>query len=208
MKNRIAILFCVVLLPVFIITGCDNHDTISDEKDITSFRIGELEGVISGQTITVTVPYGTDLTSLTPVIEFTGKSISPASGTAQDFSNPVTYRVTADDGSVRDYTVTAQFADGKPSVTIAFEAFTSETVDLTADSTSDISRAAKDTLQISLAGIDGPIRWFINGDEQSETGGAITIAAADYPIGIHRVTALAYKDEVPYADEVIFKVVK
>jgi hypothetical protein len=52
------------------------------------------------------VPYGTDVTSLTPEIIYTGVSISPASGEAQDFTNPVTYVVTAADGSDAAWTVT------------------------------------------------------------------------------------------------------
>jgi hypothetical protein len=180
---------------------------LSDAKAITSFNIGNAIGVIDEQVITVTVPYGTDITGLSSVVGFTGKTISPASGTAQDFTNPVTYRVTVDDGSARDYTVTVQFAAGKPSVSIAFTALTSETVDLTLDSEQAISRAAKNTLQISVTG-SPQVRWFIDGAEQSVTDGTITITAIDYPVGIHRVTALVYTGEAPYADEVIFKVVK
>ncbi|MHB9294136.1 hypothetical protein Holit_03262 [Hollandina sp. SP2] len=62
-------------------------------------------GTIDGTNITVTVPFGTDLTSLTPTITIAGVSVSPASGTAQDFSSPVTYTVTAEDNSTAVYTV-------------------------------------------------------------------------------------------------------
>jgi uncharacterized protein YcfJ len=180
---------------------------LSDAKAITSFNIGNAVGTIEEQAISVTVPYGTDITSLSPVIGFTGATVNPASGTPQDFANPVTYQVAADDGSTKDYTVTVQFAAGKPLVTVAFTALTSEAVDLTLDPESDLSRTAKDTLQISVTG-SPQVRWFINGGEQSATDGTITIAAIDYPVGIHRVTALVYKGMVPYSDEVIFKIVK
>jgi hypothetical protein len=204
----IAILFYVVLISVIILAGCDNYDTTtSDEKIITSFKIEAAVGVISGQAITVTVPYGTDLVSLLPVIGFTGKSISPASGTVQDFTSPVIYQVTADDGSTRDYTAIVQFAAGKPSVTIAFTKLNSETVDLATNSESDLSRDTKDTLQISVSG-SSQTRWFIDGEEQSETAGTITIEAIRYPLGIHHVTEPVYTDAVPYSDEVNFKVVK
>jgi hypothetical protein len=103
--------------------------------------------------------------------------------------------------------VTVQFAAGRPSVTISFTALTSEEVDLTGDSESDLSRTAKDTLQISVTG-SSPVRWFVDGKEQSETDGTITIAATNYPVGIHHVTALVYRDEIPYSDELLFKVVK
>ncbi|MET7476582.1 family 43 glycosylhydrolase [Streptomyces sp. NPDC005648] len=58
--------------------------------------------------ITLPMREGTDLTSLAP--EFTlahGAAISPASGSVQDFSKPVTYEVTGSDGTRRSWTVSA-----------------------------------------------------------------------------------------------------
>ncbi|MDD5639322.1 MAG: hypothetical protein PHR47_00760, partial [Candidatus Pacebacteria bacterium] len=52
-------------------------------------------------------PYGTNVTSLTPTITIsTDATISPLSGVAQNFTNPVTYRVTAQGGAFQDYVVT------------------------------------------------------------------------------------------------------
>lgn len=59
-------------------------------------------GTISGNgNIMVKVPYGTSLASLAPVIEIsTGATVSPASAATTDFSaGPVTYTVTAEDGT-------------------------------------------------------------------------------------------------------------
>lgn len=61
---------------------------------------------IVGTNITRTVPFGTDMTDLTPTIVHNGDSINPASLVAQDFSNPVQYQVTAANGAIRTYTVT------------------------------------------------------------------------------------------------------
>lgn len=80
----------------------------SSAKDITAFSIGGVNGTISGTNITVNMPYGTNKTNLTPTITHTGASVSPASGAAQDFTNPVTYTVTAQDGSTQVYTVTVR----------------------------------------------------------------------------------------------------
>lgn len=58
--------------------------------------------------ITLPMREGTDLTALAP--EFTlahGAAISPASGSVQDFSEPVTYEVTGSDGTKRTWTVSA-----------------------------------------------------------------------------------------------------
>ncbi|MDR2741634.1 MAG: DUF5018 domain-containing protein [Treponema sp.] len=174
-------------------------------KAITSFAVGSATGEISEQTIAITVPYGSDITSLSPTITFTGNAVTPASGTAQNFTNPVTYRVTADDGSTRDYTVTVQ-SQGQNSIEITFTSLPYEKVDLTSEPEKDFSRTQKDTLQITVTGTLA--RWFIDGEEQIETGSTLSIAAIDYPVGIHHVTALVYKDEIPYSDELIFKVVK
>ena len=42
-------------------------------------------------TINLTVPMGTDVTALTPSIDFTGQYVDPASGIAQNFTSPVVY---------------------------------------------------------------------------------------------------------------------
>jgi hypothetical protein len=64
----------------------------------------------AGNSIAVTVPYGTNVTALVPTIIVNGAHISPSSGTMQDFTGPVSYRVTAADSSTRDYTVTVSVA--------------------------------------------------------------------------------------------------
>lgn len=75
-------------------------------KSIVTFDFPLGIGSIGDGVITVTVPQGTVLTALTPTIVHNGASISPASGVAQDFTNPVTYTVTAADGSTKAYVVT------------------------------------------------------------------------------------------------------
>jgi hypothetical protein len=80
-------------------------------KAITAFAITSPPsvGVITGTAIAVTVPYGTPVTGLVPAITHTGAGISPASGEARDFTTPVSYTVTAADGSTVTYTVTVTF---------------------------------------------------------------------------------------------------
>ena len=43
-------------------------DNVSTEKDITTFFIGSATGVITGTDIAITVPFGTDVTSLVAVL--------------------------------------------------------------------------------------------------------------------------------------------
>ncbi|GHV80917.1 hypothetical protein AGMMS49944_27080 [Spirochaetia bacterium] len=76
-------------------------------KIITGFTLAGSEGTITGTNIVVAVPSGIDLTALAPTtINYIGESISPDVGEAQDFSSPVTYTVTAADGSTQPYLVT------------------------------------------------------------------------------------------------------
>ncbi|MEU0211192.1 family 43 glycosylhydrolase [Streptomyces canus] len=70
----------------------------------------KVDAIVDNADSKVTLPMkeGTDLTSLAP--EFTlahGAAISPASGSVQDFSKPVTYEVTGSDGKKRTWTVAA-----------------------------------------------------------------------------------------------------
>ncbi|QXP52983.1 PKD domain-containing protein [Cellulophaga sp. HaHa_2_1] len=80
-------------------------DELSTEKEITSFIVNGVEGTIVGTDITIELPEGTDLTTLSPIIIHTGASISPESETSQDFTNPVIYTVTAQDQTIQEYTV-------------------------------------------------------------------------------------------------------
>jgi len=68
------------------------------KAEILSFSINGSQGIIDPETnsIEVPLPLGTDLTSLAPEITLSEEStVSPASGVAQDFSNPVTYTVSS-----------------------------------------------------------------------------------------------------------------
>lgn len=80
-------------------------DDVSESTDanILTFELEEATGsaVIDNEnkTIAVEVAYGTDLTSLSPIITISdGASISHAG--AQDFTNPMTYTVTAEEPTV------------------------------------------------------------------------------------------------------------
>ena len=70
---------------------------LHDEARITSFVINDIyQGTIdqTAKTITVYVPGSIGLTSLVPTIVYSqNASITPATGVAQDFTNPVTYMV-------------------------------------------------------------------------------------------------------------------
>ena len=80
-------------------------------SDIIIFDIDAQQSTVinaDNHTITVTMPENTDLSNLVPDIEISAcdAAIDPASGIAQDFTNPFTYQVTAGNGVVQDWVVT------------------------------------------------------------------------------------------------------
>ncbi|MDG6244517.1 MAG: PGF-pre-PGF domain-containing protein, partial [Methanolobus sp.] len=120
--------------------------TLNPAKSITGFSFTDpaVTGDINeaARTISITVPYGTDVSSLTPTIVHTGASITPGSGITQDFTNPVIYTVTAEDGTTRSYTVTVT-STLNPGKSITGFSFTDPAV------TGDINEAAR-TVSITV----------------------------------------------------------
>jgi hypothetical protein len=74
-----------------------------------AFTAPAVNGTVNAtaHTVAVTVPSGTNVTALSPTITISdGAGINPATGVAWDFTNPVTYTVTAEDQSTQDWVVT------------------------------------------------------------------------------------------------------
>jgi outer membrane protein assembly factor BamB len=88
---------------------------ISNDKKILSFTFrstdnapvlnSDVSGVIGADSIFLTLPTATQVTSLKPFIAFSGKTLSPASSLPQDFTSPVRYTVTANNGTTKNYMV-------------------------------------------------------------------------------------------------------
>jgi hypothetical protein len=88
---------------------------LSSAKDITSFVFrasdnpglsADAIGTFNNTAVNVIVPYGTMVKSLVPIVTLTaGSAISPPGDVARDFSNQVTYTVTAIDGTQQVYYV-------------------------------------------------------------------------------------------------------
>jgi len=109
MKNTLVnTLSFLIVLSTLISCGDDEDPALSTEKSILSFSINGAAGTINESPATVQVEVlETALTNLVPTITVSSNAeISPASGVAQDFTNPVMYTVTAGDGSTQAYTVT------------------------------------------------------------------------------------------------------
>lgn len=117
--------FLLMIFSIFFVNSCsdDSDETIvedykSDAKEITSFvfLLGGEESVfvdVNGETnLSAVLPALTDVTNLAPEIIISEKAtISPKSGVAQDFTSPVRYTVTAEDGSIKSFLVSVSLLD-------------------------------------------------------------------------------------------------
>ncbi len=136
MTRRI-LLHVALCLIVFILSACrggSNNTTLlpSDGKSITSYSFVSpaSTGTINqtARTISVTVPNGTDVTCLVATFETDGAGVKvgptvQASGsTPNDFTYPVSYSVTAQDGQSATYTVSVIVLAG-PSAAKAITVF-------------------------------------------------------------------------------------
>jgi hypothetical protein len=110
--------------------GTNNPAPVSSAKAITAFSFSSpaATGVINetAKTISVTVPYGTNVTALVASFATTGASVLvdstvQASGTTpNNFTNPVNYSVTAADSSVATYTISVTIASSSAKAITAF----------------------------------------------------------------------------------------
>lgn len=76
----------------------------SSENYITSYKLGDAEGVINGNNIAITIPYAMDLAAVKPEIAFSEFAALTAPDALKEGEN--TYTVTAEDGTEQVYTVT------------------------------------------------------------------------------------------------------
>jgi hypothetical protein len=155
MKAQVKFWYMALILVVFI-AGCppgkggDGGDTTAKAITAFSFTSPAATGTIdeNAKTIAVTVPNGTDVTALIATYTTTGESVKVGSSlqvcsiTANDFTSPVVYMVTAADGTTATYTVTVTAAPSSAKAITAFS-FT------TPPATGTIDESAK-TIAVSV----------------------------------------------------------
>ncbi|MBL9019884.1 MAG: hypothetical protein JNL83_37210 [Myxococcales bacterium] len=129
----------------------------SSTKDLTSFSFldatnpalsMDITAAINGSQIAATVPSGTAVTALVATFTTTGRTVTVGgvvqeSGVAsRDFTSPVTYVVTAEDGTTQAYTVTVTVAGGSAKDLTAFSFTDAANPALMADVTATINGTA------------------------------------------------------------------
>ncbi|MFK7909861.1 MAG: sialate O-acetylesterase [Akkermansiaceae bacterium] len=89
---------------------------IPPRADYLTFGLPGNPGVIGDTDVTLTLPYGSDVTNLAPTFTlWPGATSVPASGTARNFTSPQVYTVTSSDSQVvKNYIVTAEIAPPLP----------------------------------------------------------------------------------------------
>ena len=95
--------------------SCQWETAATTSTGITGFSINGVAGTVNNttNTITITMPRGTDVTKLAPVIATNGvRSLTPGSGETVDFTNSVTYTAIMEDGSTKTYIVTVYVNKG------------------------------------------------------------------------------------------------
>ncbi len=96
------------------LTISDNDSmTLSSDCDITAFTLAGKTAVITGTDITLSVPTGTALTDIAPdtLTIPAGATVTPSADAVRDFTSPVAYTVTAEDGTSKRYVVTVTQRD-------------------------------------------------------------------------------------------------
>jgi hypothetical protein len=129
MKNlkKLMALMLIVVSGMTLFTGCTDEDDPtpekSTEKKVMMFRFDQLTPAITAtidhnlKTIAAVMPAGSNLSALTPYIEVSDKaSVSPASGSSVDFTAPVNFTVTAEDGSTAVYVASITLDAAGPEV--------------------------------------------------------------------------------------------
>jgi hypothetical protein len=183
----------------------------NNAKAITGFSFADLDatGVIDGASrhISVSVPYDTDLGSLAPTITVSpGATVSPASGTTQNFTAPATYTVTAENGDTAEYIVSVSVR-GQGSITP--EIPTDQKAQIYIEGT-----PAEDPLTLTLTRTEtktlstvGPNpSWVIDGNPPLEYQQSIELYGSRYAVGSHTVNLRVVIDGVRYSTELTFTV--
>jgi len=170
---------------------------LSSAKAITAFDFQGLTPPVSGiideaaHAIAVTVPYGTSVTALVATFSTTGASLTVGSTTQvsgttpNNFSNPVTYTVTAGDGTTQAYVVTVTFAANPAKAITAFSFATPAATGVINDGAKTIALTVPYGTNVSAL-----VATFIT------TGASVAIAGTPQVSG---VTANNFSNPVTYA---------
>lgn len=114
----------------------------------------DIEGVVSGEEVSVTLPHGTNLRALKPIIDVSIEAtVVPASGVVRDFSAPVEYEVTAETGVSRVFTVRASVMEAVGKSIVRFNVLRALNPLLPVDLVADVTESAVTMVSPNVADV-------------------------------------------------------
>jgi hypothetical protein len=180
---------------------------LNSAKAITAYSLAGVAGTINetAKTIAITVPNGTNVTALVATFTTTGTSVKigaagQTSGAlpGNNFTTPVTYRVTAADSTFVDYLVTITFAVANPTAPVLGEAgrfviLASQAVTTTVGS----------TISNGDIGVEDQARSFITGFTDGAIAGKFTELTNGTSYAPDDVNPLPFPFPLHYATPVV-----
>lgn len=168
---------------------------LSSAAEILEFVIAGGSTQINGTAISVTMPYGTDVTNLTPTITVSeNAAVVPGSGVPQNFTAPVSYTVTAEDGTTKTYTVTVVVAEPDTYAITAAQTsngtVATEPTSAAADTKVQITVTPKDGYQLK----EGTLKAYKTGEPDTE----VAIENNAFTMPAYAVTVTAEFEAIKY----------
>jgi hypothetical protein len=125
--NGFSKIWYLVLLLVTFVAGCGGHSAESP-KAVTAYSFAGVAGTINepAKTVSLTLPYGTAVTALVATFTTTGTSIKvgtvpqTSNVTANDFTGPLAYTITGEDGTTATYSVIVTIAPNSAKALTAY----------------------------------------------------------------------------------------
>jgi hypothetical protein len=115
MVRKFAFLALFLILGTVFVSSCKKEE-LSSKKEILAFSFDKTKnpqlerfyaGEIDQTNITIEIAFGVPISQLIPTIEISPRAtISPSSDLSTDFTGPVVYTITAEDGTTKTFTVT------------------------------------------------------------------------------------------------------
>jgi hypothetical protein len=172
--------------------------TISGKKYGYGTGVEPGSGTIMNNEISITVPYGTDITSLPGTVTKIGASIDPDPATLLDYSSPKIYTVTDTEGLPMSYTVTVKEGPGTTINGIIFDGLGA--LSFTPSSTTASLGGSQITITLSPTPA-ATVVWYIDISGPAPSTPTSTTGSFDVPTkrGFYNVNVIATVGGVDYS---------
>ncbi len=206
------VIICGLLSLIVLFAACKkdkDKPVLSSQKQITSFSFDKLSPKLTSvidetaKTITSIASFGTNVTALVPTIKISEKAtVSPASGIAQNFTSPVKYTVTAEDGTTQEYTVTVLTGKNNQSQVALFNIdvtgaiinidHTAKTIAIDVPAGTAVT-SLKPVIEVStkatvtpasgvVQNFTNPVKYSVTAEDGSKTDYTVTVNVAKYTL--------------------------